>query len=47
MVTKNELKNQLLKLGIEPGMILEVHSSLSSFGELDGNSREILMDYGE
>ena len=42
MVTKNELKNQLLKLGIEPGMILEVHSSLSSFGELDGGAITVI-----
>ena len=42
MITKNELKNQLLKLGIEPGMILEVHSSLSSFGELDGGAITVI-----
>ena len=42
MVTKNELKNQLIKLGIEPGMILEVHSSLSSFGELDGGAITVI-----
>ena len=42
LVTKNELKNQLLKLGIEPGMILEVHSSLSSFGELDGGAITVI-----
>ena len=42
MVTKNELKNQLLKLGIEPGMILKVHSSLSSFGELDDGAITVI-----
>ena len=42
LVTKNELKNQLLKLGIEPGMILEVHSSLSSFGELDDGAITVI-----
>ena len=42
LVTKNELKNQLIKLGIEPGMILEVHSSLSSFGELDGGAITVI-----
>ena len=42
MVTKKELKNQLIKLGIEPGMILEVHSSLSSFGELDGGAITVI-----
>ena len=42
MVTKNELKKQLINLGIEPGMILEVHSSLSSFGELAGGAITII-----
>ena len=36
MVTKEMLKNALIDLGVEKGMVLEVHSSLSSFGELDG-----------
>ncbi len=34
MVTKTMLKNALIDLGVEKGMVLEVHSSLSSFGEL-------------
>ena len=42
MVTKKELKNKLIKLGIEPGMILEVHSSLSSFGELEGGAITVI-----
>ncbi len=33
-ITKEELKLALQKLEIEKGMTLEVHSSLSSFGEL-------------
>ena len=42
MITKYELKKQLIDLGIEPGMILEVHSSLSSFGELEGGAMTII-----
>ena len=42
MVTKKELKKQLINLGIEPGMILEVHSSLSSFGELEGGAITVI-----
>ena len=42
MVTKKELKNKLIKLGIEPGMILGVHSSLSSFGELEGGAITVI-----
>ncbi len=38
MVTRNELKHALSKLGVEKGMVLEVHSSLSSFGELEGGA---------
>ena len=35
MVTKEMLKNALIDLGVEKGMVLEVHSSLSSFGEIE------------
>ena len=42
MVTKNELKNQLINMGIEPGMILEAHSSLSSFGEREGGAITVI-----
>ena len=42
MVTKQELKNSLTELGIEKGMILEVHSSLSSFGELEGGADTVI-----
>ena len=38
MVTKEELKKALIELGVENGMILEVHSSLSSFGKLEGGA---------
>ena len=42
MITKHQLKKQLIDLGIEPGMILEVHSSLSSFGELEGGAMTVI-----
>lgn len=42
MVTKQELKNALIQLGIKNGMTLEVHSSLSSFGELEGGAITII-----
>ena len=42
MVTKKMLKSVLTNLGIEKGMILEVHSSLSSFGELEGGAETVI-----
>ena len=42
MVTKQELKNALTELGVEKGMVLEVHSSLSSFGELEGGAMTVI-----
>ena len=42
MVTKEMLKNTLIDLGVEKGMILEVHSSLSSFGELEGGAETVI-----
>lgn len=42
MVTKQEFKQALMNLGIQPGMILEVHSSLSSFGELEGGAMTVI-----
>ena len=42
MVTKEMLKNALIDLGIEKGMILEVHSSLNSFGELEGGAETVI-----
>ena len=41
-VTKNELINALTNLGVKPGMILEVHSSLSSFGNLEGGAMTLI-----
>ena len=42
MVTKHELKSALTALGVKKGMILEVHSSLSSFGELEGGAVTVI-----
>ena len=42
MVTKEDLKNALIELGIKNGMTLEVHSSLSSFGELEGGAMTVI-----
>ena len=41
-VTKSELIKGLTDLGVEPGMILEVHSSLSSFGNLEGGAMTLI-----
>ena len=37
-MTKHELKDALISLGVNAGMVLEVHSSLSSFGHLEGGA---------
>ena len=42
MVTKEQLKSALTELGIKKGMTLEVHSSLSSFGELEGGANAVI-----
>lgn len=42
MITKEELKKALTDLGITKGMTLEVHSSLSSFGELEGGAMTVI-----
>lgn len=41
-VTKQELKDALSKLGVEKGMTLEVHSSLKSFGTLEGGAETLI-----
>lgn len=41
-VTREELKAALIELGIEKGMMLEVHSSLSSFGKLEGGADTVI-----
>lgn len=42
MVSKEELKKELVALGVEKGMILEVHTSLSSFGMLEGGATTVI-----
>lgn len=42
MVTRSELKQALIDLGVEKAMTLEVHSSLSSFGELEGGAMTLI-----
>ena len=42
MVTKEMLRNALIDLGVEKGTILEVHSSLSSFGKLEGGAETVI-----
>ena len=42
MVTKAEFKQALIDIGITAGMTLEVHSSLSSFGKLEGGAMTVI-----
>ena len=42
VVTAEQLKSALAELGVERGMVLEVHSSLSSFGELEGGAMTVI-----
>lgn len=42
MVTKQQLRDSLAELGIGKGMTLEVHSSLGSFGELEGGAVTVI-----
>ena len=41
-ITKKEIENGLVRLGVKAGMMLEVHCSLSSFGEVDGGALTII-----
>ena len=41
-VTKEDIKDGLKRLGIKPGCILGVHSSLSSFGHVEGGADTVL-----
>ena len=47
MVTKNESKESLKSLGICKGMTLEVHSSFSSVGEIEGGAGAVVDIYKE
>ena len=41
-LTKAEIENSLIRLGVKAGMMLEVHCSLSSFGHVDGGASTII-----
>ena len=38
-VSRQQLKDALINLGVNAGMVLEVHSSLSSFGHLNARRK--------
>ena len=42
LIRKEDFKKALTDLGLKEGMILEVHSSLSSFGELEGGAETVI-----
>lgn len=42
IITKEDIKQGLLDIGVHSGMILEVHSSLSSFGYVDGGADTVI-----
>lgn len=41
-VSRQQLNDSLIALGIKPGMTLEVHCSLSRFGELEGGALTVI-----
>ncbi|MBR5959943.1 MAG: AAC(3) family N-acetyltransferase [Clostridia bacterium] len=41
-VSRQQLKDALINLGVNAGMVLEVHSSLSSFGHLEGGAMTLI-----
>ncbi len=42
VVTKTEIKKGLQDIGLSSGMSVEVHSSLSSFGYVEGGAATIV-----
>jgi len=42
LITKTEIENGLVQLGVKAGMMLEVHCSLSSFGHIDGGALAVI-----
>lgn len=42
ILTKIEIESGLRQLGVQSGMMLEVHSSLSSFGHVDGGALTVI-----
>ena len=45
-VSRQQLKDALINLGVNAGMVLEVHSSLSSFGHLEGGCSGLSRAHG-
>jgi aminoglycoside N3'-acetyltransferase len=41
-ITQTEIENGLISLGVKAGMMLEVHCSLGSFGQVDGGALTII-----
>ncbi len=41
-ISKANIKSRLREMGVTPGMQLEVHSSLSSFGAVDGGAQTLI-----
>lgn len=41
-VTKEDIRKTLSELGVKPGMMLEVHSSLKSFGTVTGGAQSVI-----
>jgi aminoglycoside 3-N-acetyltransferase len=42
IVTKSDIERGLRKLGIKAGMAVEVHSSLQSFGQVEGGAKKLI-----
>jgi len=42
IVTKSEIENGLLQLGVKSGMMLEVHCSLGSLGHVNGGAETVI-----
>ena len=42
MITRDEIESKLRELGLKKGMYIEVHSSLSSFGKVDGSAKTVI-----
>ena len=42
MITCNTIELKLRELGLEKGMYIEVHSSLSSFGQVNGGAKSVI-----
>ena len=41
-LTKDDIKAGLQSLGVEPGMVLMVHSSLSALGHVEGGADAVI-----